>query len=173
MLYPTVLEGFGLVPFEAAEHGVPCMWAPGSSLSELLGDDAAEIVAWDADRTAERALALMRRPEERERNLAAIRAGARSLTWDATAEALVDLYRVTCDAPASTARVADPSPALAYGTISEDAMRLVGPGGELPPDVHRPLLALATHPRLAAPVFAALKAGYRAGNELERRRRRR
>ena len=79
MLYPTVLEGFGLVPFEAAEHGVPCMWAPGSSLSELLGDDAAEIVAWDADRTAERALALMRRPEERERNLAAIRAGARSL----------------------------------------------------------------------------------------------
>ena len=173
VLYPTVLEGFGLIPFEAAEHGVPCMWAPGSSLSELLGDDAAEIVAWDADRTAERALALMRRPEERGRNLAAIRAGARSLTWDATAEALVDLYRVTCDAPASTARVADPSPALAHGTISEDAMRLVGPGGELPPDVHRPLLALATHPRLAAPVFAALKAGYRAGNELERRRRRR
>jgi hypothetical protein len=49
----------------------------------------------------------------------------------------------------------------------------VGLGGELPPDVHRPLLALATHPRLAAPVFAALKAGYRASHEFGRRRRRR
>ncbi len=28
VLYPTVYEGFGLVPFEAAEHGLPCMWAP-------------------------------------------------------------------------------------------------------------------------------------------------
>ena len=35
--------------------------------------------------------------------------------------------------------------------LTEDAARLVGPGGELPPDVHRPLLALATHPRIAAP----------------------
>jgi glycosyltransferase involved in cell wall biosynthesis len=172
VLYPTVLEGFGLVPFEAAEDGVPCMWAPGSSLSELLPDAAAEIVAWDADQSAQRALALMHRPEERERNLAAIRARAHSLTWDATAHALVDLYRATCDAPASTVRVVDPSPALAYGTISEDAMRLVGPGGELPPEVHRPLLALATHPRVAAPVFAALKAAYRASHEFARRRRR-
>lgn len=170
VLYPTVLEGFGLVPFEAAEHGVPCMWAPGSSLSELLPDAAAGIVAWDADHSARRALALIRRPEERERNLAAIRASAHSLTWDATALALIDLYRATCDAPASTARVVDPSPALAYGTIGEDAMRLVGPGGELPPEVHRPLLALATHPRLAAPLFAALKVGYRAGYEFRRRR---
>jgi glycosyltransferase involved in cell wall biosynthesis len=173
VLYPTVLEGFGLVPFEAAEHRVPCMWAPGSSLSELLGDDAAEIVPWDAEGTAERALALMRRPEARERNLAATRAGARALTWDATAEALVGLYRATCDASASTARIVDPTPALAQGTIGEDAMRLVGPGGELPPDLHRPLLALATHPRLAAPLFAALKAGYRASHELARHRRRR
>src|SRR5205085_8072545 len=26
VLYPTIYEGFGLVPFEAAEHGVACMW---------------------------------------------------------------------------------------------------------------------------------------------------
>jgi hypothetical protein len=47
-------------------------------------------------------------------------------------------------------------------------MRLVGPGGELPPDVHRPLLALATHPRIAAPLFGALKLGYRASHRLRR-----
>jgi glycosyltransferase involved in cell wall biosynthesis len=173
VFYPTVLEGFGLVPFEAAEHGVPCVWAPGSSLSELLPDGAAAIVPWDADLSAERALALMRRPEERERNIAVIRAGAEHLTWDATAQALVDLYQATCDAPASAARVVDPSSALAHGTISEDAMRLVGPGGELPPDLFRPLLALATHPRVAKPLFAALKMGYRASYEVRRRPRRR
>ena len=38
VVYPTVVEGFGLVPFEAAAHDVPCLWAPGSSLSELLPD---------------------------------------------------------------------------------------------------------------------------------------
>ena len=36
VVYPSVVEGFGLVPFEAAAYRVPCMWAPGSSLSELL-----------------------------------------------------------------------------------------------------------------------------------------
>ena len=172
VIYPTVLEGFGLVPFEAAEHNVPCIWAPGSSLSELLPDDAGEIVAWNATQTAERALALMRDQKDRERNLAMIRASAHHLTWDTTAHALVDIYRATCAAPASTARVIELSPALAQGTIGEDAMRLVGPGGELPPDVHRPLLALATHRRFAAPVFAALKAGYRASYAINRRRRR-
>ena len=48
VIYPTVHEGFGLVPFEAADHGVPCMWAKGTSLSELLPDATAGIVPWDA-----------------------------------------------------------------------------------------------------------------------------
>ena len=36
VLYPTVNEGFGLVPFEAADAGAPCLWAAHSSLAELL-----------------------------------------------------------------------------------------------------------------------------------------
>ncbi len=52
-------------------------------------------------------------------------------------------------------------------------MRLVGPGGELPRDVYRPLLALATHPRIATPVFGALKLGYRASNRVRRERHKR
>lgn len=47
-------------------------------------------------------------------------------------------------------------------------MRLIGPGGALPSDVERPLLALATHPRIAAPLFGALKLGYRTGFRLRR-----
>ena len=40
VLYPSVIEGFGLVPFEAAAHGSPCMWAPVGSLGELLPKSA-------------------------------------------------------------------------------------------------------------------------------------
>ena len=56
VLYPTVHEGFGLIPFEAARHGVPCLWAPGTSLSELLPDGVAGIVPWDAVSSADNAL---------------------------------------------------------------------------------------------------------------------
>jgi glycosyltransferase involved in cell wall biosynthesis len=161
VVYPSVLEGFGLVPFEAAAHKTPCLWAPGSALSELLPDEAAGIVPWDPGLSAEHAGALLQDATARESNLSAIATAARSLTWDATAHRLLELYRAVAEAPAR------PPSADGGLPLTEDAARLVGPGGELPPDLHRPLLALATHPRLAGPAFAALKLGYRL---LQRRR---
>jgi glycosyltransferase involved in cell wall biosynthesis len=156
VVYPSVLEGFGLVPFEAAAHRVPCLWAPGSALSELLPDEAAGIVPWDTKPSAEHARALLRDPQARARNLSAIDTAAQTLTWDTTAHRLLDVYRAAAEAPAR------PRAAAGAGlSLTEDAARLVGPGGELPADVHRPLLALATHRRLAGPAFAALKLGYR------------
>ena len=164
VVYPSVLEGFGLVPFEAAAAQVPCLWAPGSSLSELLPDDAAGILPWDAPRSARQALALMDNAQARDGNLSAIEHAAHNLTWDATAHRLLEVYRATADAPAK--------PSAGTGvTLTEDAARLVGPGGELPADVHRPLLALATHPRVARPVWSALKLGYCASHRLIQRRR--
>ena len=172
VLYPSVIEGFGLVPFEAAAHGAPCMWAPGGALAEVLPDGDAGIVPWDAERSANRALELMRDDGARERNVGAILAAAEPLTWDATAAELVELYEATADA-AATASPFALAGTVAEGRLGEDAMRLVGPGGELPPDVHRPLLALATHPRLAAPLFGALKLTYRASHRLQRERHKR
>lgn len=164
VVYPSVLEGFGLVPFEAAAHRVPCLWAPGSSLSELLPDEVAGIVPWNEDRSAVNALALMNDQSARDRNVSAIEAAAHSLTWDATAQKLLEVYRATAEAPA---RVHTGAGVI----LTEDAARLVGPGGELPEDVQRPLLALATHPRIARPVFGALRFGYRASHRLVQRRR--
>jgi hypothetical protein len=54
--------------------------------------------------------------------------------------------------------------------ISDDAMRLVGPDGALPADLERPLLAVATHRAVAAPVFGAIKMGYRVSYRLRRLR---
>jgi hypothetical protein len=46
-------------------------------------------------------------------------------------------------------------------SLPQLAWALVGPYGWIPPDVQQALLAVSTRPRLRAPVFAGLKAGYR------------
>ena len=166
VLYPTVHEGFGLVPFESAVHGIPCMWAKGTALSEVLPDSAAAIVPWNAEMSADRALELLRDEAVRRQNLGAISEAASGLTWDATAAKLIALYTETCDAPASAL---ERRHGLMTGVLSEDAVRLIGPGGALPSDVERPLLALATHPQIGGPMFGAIKLGYRASFRLRRR----
>ena len=168
VLYPTVHEGFGLIPFEAADHDVPCAWAEGTSLSEVLPDSEATIVPWDDELSADRAFQLLRDDSVRARNVASIRNAAAGLTWDATATKLLELYNATCDAPATPASALERRHGLMMGTFSEDATRLVGPGGVLPTEVERPLLALATHPYLGEPMFRAMKFGYRASYRLRR-----
>ncbi len=170
VLYPTVHEGFGLIPFEAAHHDVPCMWAPGTSLSEILPDRVAGIVPWDATASAERALALMRDPQARASNLAAVREAATGLTWDASATALVEIYQATCDGAAIPASAFERRHGETKDGISDDAMRLVGPDGALPAEMERPLLALATHAPIARPVWGAVRLGYRATYAWRRRR---
>jgi glycosyltransferase involved in cell wall biosynthesis len=168
VVYPTVHEGFGLVPFEAAGHGVACMWAAGTSLSELLPDAQAGIVRWDAAESAARALELMRDEVVRERNIGSVREAGAGLTWDATAARLIEEYDATCDSPAMPASALERQHGRVAGALTEDGMRLVGAGGALPADVERPLLALATHPQIGGPVFGALKLGYRVSHKLHR-----
>jgi len=167
-VYPTVHEGFGLVPFEAADAGVPCLWAPGTALREVLPDTAAGIVPWDAAASAGRALALMSDPRAASDNVRAVREAGASLRWSATAAALIELYRRVCDDAPAPAGTLERAAGAMHAGFSEDAIRLVGPDGALPRDLERPLLALAMHPVLGAPVFRALKAGYRASHRLAR-----
>jgi glycosyltransferase involved in cell wall biosynthesis len=170
VVYPTVHEGFGLVPFEAADHGIPCMWAPGTSLSEILPDESATIVPWDTELTADRAVELMQSDDARARNAESIRRAGASLTWDATASRLLRIYEETCDSPAATGGAVERRSGIMNGAVSEDALALIGPGGLLPPDVERPLLALATHPQIGKPMFRAMKLGYEASFKLRRLR---
>ena len=41
VLYPTTYEGFGLMPFEAADHGRPCLFASHTALAETLPPELA------------------------------------------------------------------------------------------------------------------------------------
>ena len=59
VLYPTLHEGFGFVPFEAASHSTPCMWAAGTALSEILPDADAGVAPWSAKETADALIVLL------------------------------------------------------------------------------------------------------------------
>ncbi|HEX8715206.1 MAG TPA: glycosyltransferase, partial [Solirubrobacteraceae bacterium] len=99
ILYPSVYEGFGLVPLEAALSGVPCLFAPQSSLAEVLPTNAAAIVPWDVEQSADRVLLLLSDADARTRQLDALLQIAAPLTWDAAAAATVGVYREAIVAP--------------------------------------------------------------------------
>jgi glycosyltransferase involved in cell wall biosynthesis len=156
VLYPTVSEGFGLVPFEAAQAGTACMFAPVSSLAEVLDPRDAKLVPWDVEASAECAIELLGDEGERRRLVEAIADRGRRYTWAETATRLVEVYRDVLRRPAQPARAVK----AAGGESGLDA--------HLPPDVQRALLAISARPALRGPAFAALRASYRA---LRRRRR--
>jgi len=94
--YPSVVEGFGLVPFEAAAAGTPCLSFAGTAQGELLGNTNATISTWDVEAWSERLRAwcddpaLGRQTVEDVRGVAALQTWARcaDLTWQAVDAAL-------------------------------------------------------------------------------------
>jgi glycosyltransferase involved in cell wall biosynthesis len=158
VLYPTTFEGFGFIPFEAAEAGAPSLWASQSSMADLLPAEHAGIVPWDADASAARAARLIADPSPL---VEAVRAAAAELTWDRCAEQLVHVYRAAATGPRRVS--AEP-----HESLTDLAMSLVGPRGWLSPDDQLALLAVSARPALKRTVFSALRGGYRAMYRLRR-----
>jgi glycosyltransferase involved in cell wall biosynthesis len=183
-VYPSVYEGFGLVPFESALAGVPCIFAPQASLAEVAPPDTAAIVPWDPVSSAEHAHALLSDAAAREHHVHALAVRARELRWDAAARAIVDIYREAVAAPVRDAAtlsrdmvrrearlsvqheeevarlVGEREHARAmYDALNTEvgfSLGLIGPHGSLPETVQRALLALSAKPALARPLFAGL-----------------
>ncbi len=99
VVYPSVYEGFGLVPFECARAGVPCLFAAQTSLAEVLPAAAATLAPWDEERSAANAHRLLAAGEERERHVATVRAAGEHLTWAAAAEQTLAAYGEAAVAP--------------------------------------------------------------------------
>ena len=90
--YPSLYEGFGLVPLEAMAAGRPVVTTPVSAIPEVSGDAAVYAAAGDADALAD-GLQRVLTDESLASDLAARgRARAAGFTWDRTAEGLIDLY---------------------------------------------------------------------------------
>ncbi len=80
VVYPSLYEGFGLIPFEAAAAGTPCLFAAWTALAEVLPPIAATLVPWDPVASARAvAAAPARRPRARRPCRAAAR-GRRALS---------------------------------------------------------------------------------------------
>jgi hypothetical protein len=101
LLYPTIYEGFGLLPVEAARAGLPCLFASQASLSELAGG-AATLVPWDARTSAAAVLPLLSDSSAREAHLAKLRELSVP-SWGEVAQRLVAVYEHALAAPPSEA----------------------------------------------------------------------
>jgi glycosyltransferase involved in cell wall biosynthesis len=184
VVYPSVYEGFGLVPFESALSGVPCLFAPQSSLAEKAPKGTATIVPWDASQSAEQAHGLLTSPEAATKHVQALAQAAAGLTWAAAADAMVDVYREAASAPVRDAatlshdavdrerRLTAAHEVVVRRLIAErehaqrmyddlnaevgSGLSLIGPHGTLPEAVQRALLTLSDRPAVSRPLYGAL-----------------
>jgi len=145
LLYPTLYEGFGLMPFEAAHFGIPALWSAQASLGEVLPPEAATLVAWDAAASADNAIAVLREPARAEELLLAVRRAAERFRWESTARELVTIYDQTATRPAREARLLaletnelelertelERKYAELLGGFTDDGRRLIGSDGLL------------------------------------------
>ena len=196
VVYPSVYEGFGLVPFESALAGSPCVFAAQSSLAEIAPAKTATILPWEPRRSAAGAYALLTDADVRARQIQALTAAAGALTWAATASSMVEVYREAALAPVRVA-----------ATLSRDAVEqerksgaaheavvkmliderelvlrdynellaelgpardLVGMHGTLPDDLQRALLAISARPALSRPLYGSLARGFAAARAIRR-----
>jgi glycosyltransferase involved in cell wall biosynthesis len=169
VLYPTVYEGFGLVPFEAAASGTPCFYAWHTAMQETLPESAATIEQWNAAATSARIAKVLSDPAAAAGLVDAVAASARTLTWDATAAKVVDVYEQAVRAPDRTVvNLADD-----VGSPAALAARLAGRplnSLDLPEDAYRAFRALASRPMLRRPLFAILHGIYVLGHVVKHRR---
>jgi glycosyltransferase involved in cell wall biosynthesis/GT2 family glycosyltransferase len=171
VVYPSVHEGFGLVPFEAAEAGSPCFYAPQTALIETLPADAATIVPWDAGATADEVHRLLGDEAARAANVRAISDAARAFTWDRTAAQLAEAYEEAVRAPRRD------TTALGLDGFARHGFTHLPPAGgidlshlDVPYDVQRAFRGIASHSATRVPVFTSLKFAYRVGYVVRNRR---
>ena len=95
--YPSRYEGFGLPPLQAAAHRCPVVATTVGALPEVL-DDAAEWAApRDVDALATALSSVLTDPERAQDLVTRGLVRLRRFSWDATADAMVTLYRDTAD----------------------------------------------------------------------------
>jgi glycosyltransferase involved in cell wall biosynthesis len=93
VLYPSSAEGFGFVPYEAAQFGTPTLFTRFGPLEELAPDIPVAAEDWSPETLAEAAHSLLSDPAQARAQVESCLAAGAKYTWTATAEHLTDLYR--------------------------------------------------------------------------------
>ena len=90
---PSLSEGFGLPAVEAMSHGTPVLSSHATCLPEVCGEAAEYFDPSDPAALAEKAVALLSSPSERERLREAGIARAREFSWRRMADQTLAVYR--------------------------------------------------------------------------------
>jgi glycosyltransferase involved in cell wall biosynthesis len=85
VLYPSLIEGFGLVPFEAAAVGTPSLAPAASAIGEALAGCKGLVRSWEVDEWARAAASILSSPGAAVEVVDDIRGASADLTWDAVA----------------------------------------------------------------------------------------
>ncbi len=101
VLYPTLSEGFGLVPFEAAHYGVPCLSTRQGSLVEVLPEDLPVIESFDPVAAASVAKGLLDDPAAGQKVVDSILAKGTEFSWARVAGEVVEVFDEVTSRPAS------------------------------------------------------------------------
>ena len=124
VLYPSLIEGFGLIPFEAAALGTPALAPDTAAIGEVLRGSRALVHSWSIAAWADAAAAMLSSADRSAEVVADIRQAATGLTWDATAEHTWQAIDATLARPRArrhaeegglASRVAGPATTLAPG----------------------------------------------------------
>jgi len=92
VLYPSTVEGFGFIPFEAAAHGTPALTSAGSVFPEVLGPAVAKFTEFEPEGVAALAHRLLTDPDAAATQVAAIKERAATFTWAKVAQAAWAFY---------------------------------------------------------------------------------
>lgn len=92
-VFPSIYEGFGLPPLEAAIRGIPVVCARNSSLPEVMGDAAEWVDGFDVAEWAGRIHALLANDARLDELRAKGRARGNIFTWREAAEKTRAVYR--------------------------------------------------------------------------------
>lgn len=112
LLYPTNYEGFGFVPFEAATVGTPAICGPGTSLSEVLGQELLYLDMANLQISVDTVWSILSNPMIASQQVEAIRSRAKMFTWGNAASATLSFYQnILMESPRSRGMISSPSQA--------------------------------------------------------------
>lgn len=117
VLYPTIVEGFGLVPFEAAQMDTPCLSTRQGSLEEVLPEGLVTLSSLDPVREAPVAMKILSDPELAAEIVSSLRRRGAEYTWEGAGHSLMELILTV------TGRPRNPTVAVRAG---RDSVTLAG-----------------------------------------------
>jgi GT2 family glycosyltransferase len=175
VVYPTTYEGFGLIPYEAARAGTPCLFASHTGLADHLSAELARLVPWDARVSAERVAPVLVVGPERDALVEGIQRAGTEFTSERLARAHAEVYQRALAAPSPRAAVIATETMRVQADLDQiygDPLSrgLAGRHAVLPKELRRPVLAVATRPILRGTATRLYRLAYllRHGRRLSR-----